>query len=297
VNAELPAAVRAALAEAHGHEVVSARPVAGGCINEAWRVELSDATTLFVKGHPDPPPAFFQTEADGLAWLADGLVGDTIGVPRAISWRDDHTGFLAVEWVEPGARTDDEVDQRLGRGLAALHRAGAPSFGWDRDGYIGDLPQANDAHDSWAAFYRARRLEPLARRAIDRGTLPSSATPSFDRLFARLDELVGPPEPPARLHGDLWSGNRLVDAHGRSWLIDPAPYGGHREVDLAMMRLFGGFGEAAFAAYHEAYPLADGHRERVALYQLYPLLVHVTLFGGGYATQTLAALDRARRAG
>src|SRR5690606_10638640 len=162
-------------------------------------------------------------------------------------------------------------------GLAALHRSGAPSFGWERDGYVGDLPQPNGERDSWAAFYRERRLEPLARRAIDRGLLPPDASGAFERLFDRLDELVGPPEPPARRHGALWAGNRVVGADGRSWLVDPAPYGGHREVDLAMMRLFGGFGDAAFAAYDEVHPLADGHADRVALHQLYPLLVHVTL--------------------
>ncbi|MDZ7732748.1 MAG: fructosamine kinase family protein [Acidimicrobiia bacterium] len=115
---------------------------------------------------------------------------------------------------------------------------------------------------------------------------------AFERLFDRLPDLVGPPEPPARLHGDLWAGNLLIAADGAPWLVDPAPYGGHREVDLAMMRLFGGFGPACYAAYDEAHPLAPGHEERIGLYQLYPLLVHVTLFGGGYAGRTAEVVRR-----
>lgn len=287
-------ALEAALASVLGTPARAASSVTGGCINDAWRVELDDGTVLFVKSHAQPPERFFEVEAAGLRWLADGLgEGAPVGVPRVVAWRDDDPAFLAVEWIETaGGPSSIDGDAAFGRGLAALHRSGAPSFGWERDGYVGDLPQPNGERDSWAAFYRERRLEPLARRAIDRGLLPPDASGAFERLFDRLDELVGPPEPPARLHGDLWAGNRVVGADGRSWLVDPAPYGGHREVDLAMMRLFGGFGDAAFAAYDEVHPLADGHADRVALHQLYPLLVHVTLFGSGYAAQTLRALHR-----
>jgi fructosamine-3-kinase len=127
---------------------------------------------------------------------------------------------------------------------------------------------------------------------VDAGGLSPRARRGFDALFARLDELCGPPEPPARLHGDLWGGNLLVDELGAPCLIDPAVYGGHREVDLAMMRLFGGFSSRVFAAYEEASPLADGHEERIALHQLYPLLVHAALFGGGYGAQVEAHLAR-----
>ncbi|HEY8923631.1 MAG TPA: fructosamine kinase family protein, partial [Polyangia bacterium] len=126
--------------------------------------------------------------------------------------------------------------------------------------------------------------------ALDAGVAPASLGRQLDRLCARLDTLVGPPEPPARLHGDLWGGNSMVDERGSPSLIDPAVYGGHREVDLAMMRLFGGFGPRVFDAYDESYPLADGHEERVALYQLYPLLVHVNLFGGSYVGAVSSAL-------
>ncbi len=125
----------------------------------------------------------------------------------------------------------------------------------------------------------------MARRAVDAGSLPASFLDRLERLAERLPALCGPPEPPARLHGDLWSGNAIIDARGGPAVVDPAVYGGHREMDLAMMRLFGGFGPRVFAAYEEAHPPAPGHQDRVALFQLYPVLVHVCLFGGGYARQ------------
>ena len=176
-----------------------------------------------------------------------------------------------------GAVDDDES-------MAALHRHGAPAFGLDHDNYIGRLPQTNTFAVTWAEFYRVRRLGPQLRAAADAGLAPARVRSSFERLFAQIESLCGPPEPPARLHGDLWGGNLIADERGGPCLIDPAVYGGHREIDLAMMKLFGGFAPHVFAAYKEAFPLADGYRERVALYQLYPLMVHVNLFGGGYGS-------------
>ncbi|MCZ7682741.1 MAG: fructosamine kinase family protein [Sandaracinaceae bacterium] len=153
-------------------------------------------------------------------------------------------------------------------------------------------PQDNGREEDWPTFYARRRLEPQLRMAADRGRTSPEMRRGFSRLFARMRELVGPSEPPARLHGDLWGGNCHVDEHGAPVLIDPAVYGGHREMDLAMMQLFGGFSERVFAAYDEAYPLAEGWRERVPLYQLYPLMVHVNLFGGGYAASVERVLSR-----
>jgi fructosamine-3-kinase len=280
-------ALSSALATALDREVVDLRPVGGG-MNEAFRAELAGDDRVFVKTHASPPSNYFAVEADGLAWLAQA---DALRVPRVLAWSDEEPGFLALEWIERGPG-QPRSDADLGRGLAALHRTGASTFGWHRDGYVGSLPQANAPVARWSDFYRDRRIEPLVRQAVDRGLLPGTARATADRLLAALDDLVGPDEPPARLHGDLWQGNAVVDADGRPWLVDPAPYGGHREVDLAMMRLFGGFDEACFAAYDDAHPLADGHRERVPLYQLYPLLVHVLLFGASYASRALAAMAR-----
>jgi fructosamine-3-kinase len=180
-------------------------------------------------------------------------------------------------------------DEALGQGLAALHRFGAPTFGQGHDNFIGRLPQSNTPHDAWPAFYREERLLPQIRMASDRGLLGAGLVKRLDQLLARLEALVGPPEPPARLHGDLWGGNLHVDDRGAPCLIDPAAFAGHREIDLAMMQLFGGFSSRVFDAYEEAHPLADGASDRVPLYQLYFLLAHVNLFGGGY----VASVERA----
>lgn len=255
-------------------------PAPGGDINRAERMTLADGRELFVKFRLDAPAGMYAAEAAGLAWLA---AARALRTPTVAAVGDERPPrFLALEWIERG-RPRQGHDEALGRGLAALHRAGAPALGLDADNFIGSLPQGNEPAPSWSEFYGERRLEPMARMAVDAGALAPAVLSELERLRARLPDLCGPPEPPARLHGDLWGGNAMVDSAGAPVLIDPAVYGGHREVDLAMMRLFGGFAATVFAAYAEAHPLAAGHEERVELYQLYPLLVHAVLFGGGYA--------------
>jgi fructosamine-3-kinase len=284
------ARLKAALASALGSEIATARGLAGGDINVAYELALVDGRRLFVKTNDHSPRGMFAAEARGLSWLAEA---GALRLPEvvAVAAPDDPQQFLVLELVLTGAPGRD-FDERLGQGLAALHRAGAPAFGLDHDNFIGSLPQANAPAGSWPEFYRARRLEAQLRRAADNGRASSRMRQGFDRLFRALEELCGPAEPPARLHGDLWGGNLLCDENGAPCLIDPAVYGGHREIDLAMMRLFGGFGGRVFEAYDEAWPLADGHQERVSLYQLYPLMVHVNLFGGSYVGSVEAALDR-----
>jgi len=286
----MDARLKAALASALGSEIATTRALAGGDINAAYQVSLVDGRRLFVKTNDRSPPGLFAAEARGLSWLAEA---GALRIPEvvAVAAPEDPRQFLVLELVATGAPGRD-FDEQLGRGLAALHRRGAPGFGLDHDNFIGSLPQANAAATSWPEFYRARRLEAQLRRAADQGRASSRMRQGFDRLFRVLAELCGPAEPPARLHGDLWGGNLLCDDDGAPCLIDPAVYGGHREIDLAMMRLFGGFGGRVFDAYDEAWPLADGHQERVSLYQLYPLMVHVNLFGGSYLGSVEAALER-----
>jgi fructosamine-3-kinase len=273
-----------------GERTVRAEAVAGGDINGAFAVTLASGRRLFVKTHRSPLPEVFVREAEGLAWLAKARA---LRVPEVIAASDaDGRGpaCLVLEYIArgaPGAR----YDEALGRGLAALHRFGAPTFGHDCSNYLATLPQDNTPSSTWPTFYAERRLAPLAERAVGRGVLPVSLAARIARLCVQMDKLTGDPEPPARLHGDLWGGNALAADSGEPVIIDPAVYGGHREIDLAMMRLFGGFSGRVFDAYREAYPLAPGHDERVALYQLYPLLAHVNLFGAGYVSQ----LDRALR--
>jgi fructosamine-3-kinase len=186
--------------------------------------------------------------------------------------------LLALEWLEEGAAGDPAA---LGRGLAEVHAAGADAFGGPGPLRIGRIELPNEPLGDWPRFYAERRLRPLLAPARDRGALSADGVRAVERVCERIAEIAGPPEPPARLHGDLWSGNVLWSG-GRPYLIDPIAYGGHREVDLAMLRLFAAPGPRFLAAYEEVAPLAAGHEDRVALYQLFPLLVHAVLFGGGY---------------
>lgn len=275
----LPPPVSAALADAVGAPARATRPVGGGSINRAARVELADGRVIFVKHHPDAPPGAFAAEAAGLRWLGEA---GALRVPAVLGVGEDAAArFLALEWIAPAAPAAG-AGERFGRDLARLHRFGAPAFGWHADNVIGPLPQANGPCDAWPDFLAERRLLPMARLARERGGIGDAGVVRIEALAARLPDLCGPPEPPARLHGDLWAGNALLGAEGGPVVIDPAVHGGHREMDLAMMRLFGGFPDAAFAAYAEEHPLAPGHEDRVELCQLYPLLVHAALFGGGY---------------
>ncbi|HEX2210437.1 MAG TPA: fructosamine kinase family protein [Longimicrobium sp.] len=288
----IPDALRRAV-EARLGPVRGTAPVAGGCINHGTRVELADGP-VFVKYNADAPPGMFAAEARGLDALR--AAADGLSVPRALAWAEAERGapaWLALEWLEPSPRAMDFAE-RLGRGLAALHRAGSvEGWGWVEDNFIGPLPQANAPAVSWAEFWRARRLEPqldLARRG---GRMPGKAA-DWNRLMDRLTDLLAPAEAdgPSLLHGDLWGGNVLGAPRGPA-IIDPAVYRGHREADLAMTELFGGFGQRFHAAYREAWPLQPGYPARRAVYQLWYLLVHVNLFGGGYGAQTASVLREA----
>jgi fructosamine-3-kinase len=263
-----------ALGRALGREVVALRRVAGGDLNDAYAARLDDGEQMFVKTRAGAAPGEFAGEAAGLRWLAEA---GALRVAEVLAVGDD---WLALRWIERG-RLDPAGEEELGRGLAALHRAGAPAFGGPRPLRLGPLELPNEPSGDWPSFYATRRLQPLAARAGVGGAV--------DRVCARIAELTGPPEPPSRLHGDLWSGNVLAGEDGRPWLIDPAAYGGHREVDLAMLALFGRPSARTLAAYDEVWPRADGHEERLALYQLFPLLVHAVLFGGGYVASAEAA--------
>lgn len=284
MDAELVDAVETAL----DTSVVATARVHGGDVAIAFAVDLADGRRVFVKTHRRPPPGFFSTEATGLSWLGEA---GAVDMPEVLAVDDATPSFLVLSWVERGAAVAATEDD-LGRRLAALHAAGAPCFGREDRRTTGSRALPNEPTATWAEFYASCRLLPLARLAADARALAPFTVERLVTLAGRLTDLGGPAEPPARLHGDLWAGNRIVDGAGRSWLIDPAAHGGHREFDLAMMRLFGGFGERCFAAYDEVVPLADGWSERVALHQVAPLVVHAIKFGGGYVAAATAAIDR-----
>lgn len=249
----------------------------GGDFADSSKVTLADGRTVFVKTHSNPPDGFFSTEAAGLDWLRDS---DTVNVPFVLLVSDSPP-LLVLEWIEEGgAQADTEVT--LGRELAALHRLPFACFGRPDERTTGSQALPNIPCHSWPEFYAERRLLPLARIARDTGVLNAGQIAAIEKLASRLDSFDAADDPAALLHGDLWAGNRLVDTSGRSWLIDPAAQGGHREFDLAMMRLFGGYSERCFASYQESFSLHDGWQQRVALHQLAPLIVHAVKFGGHY---------------
>jgi fructosamine-3-kinase len=285
------------------HQRVRETTVAGGSICQARRLTLDDGASVFLKFLNDPtddhpersvPEHFFETEAAGLAWLR---AAGGAPVPEVFAVSPD---LLLLEWVEPGVATEAAAE-RFGRDLAATHRAGADAFGAPWLGYIGALGQDNTpapaATTSWPEWFAGRRLAPYLRRAADRGALSAADIAEVDRVIDGIDRYAPAAEPPARLHGDLWPGNVLCGADGSAWLVDPAAHGGHRETDLAQLALFGGAPhlERIIAAYHEAWPLAEGWRQRVPLHQLHLLLVHAALFGGAYRASVLASARAALR--
>jgi fructosamine-3-kinase len=271
----------AAVARLLERPVDSVAPMGG-----AYRVRLADGTVVVAKR-----ASGLRAEVAGLRWLraAVGPPGsaDTPRVPVVLGFDDE---WLVMEAV-PAGRPSPEAAERFGRELAALHQAGADAFGiappgGPVDARIGLAPMRNVTGTHWPRWYAEQRVLPYLRDAVDQGVLPDPAP--IEAVCERIDELAGPVEPPARLHGDLWSGNVLWA--NRVWLIDPAAHGGHRETDLAMLRLFGcPHLERIVAAYDEVTPLAGGWADRVGLHQLFPLLVHTVLFGGGYGAQAVAA--------
>ncbi|MGW8794891.1 fructosamine kinase family protein [Streptomyces althioticus] len=274
---ESPGAVAARLT---GRAVTGVRPLSGALAEAA----LDDGRTVVVKRAEEAEAA--RAEAAGLRWLAEA------GAPPVPRVHGREGPWLVLDRVAEG-RPGREAALRFGRELAELHAAGAPAFGAPPPGgpvqaFIGLAPMRNVTGDDWPGWYAEHRVLPYLRRAVDDGTLDAGEAAVVERVCARLPELAGPAEPPARLHGDLWSGNVLWGADGRVQVIDPAAHGGHRETDLAMLALFGcPLLDAVLAGYQEVAPLAEGWRERVGVHQLFPLLVHAVLFGRGYAGQAL----------
>lgn len=265
--------------------VVGMSPLGGGDVADSYRVALDGGATVFAKTKIDAVPGFFTTEAAGLRWLRDA---NAVEVPEVLAVSDDPP-LLVQEWIEQGHPVGT-TEADFGRALAGLHRAGAPCFGREDRRSTGSRGLPNEPASSWADFYAGQRLVPLARLCRDSGALPERTVRDVEMVADLIEGLAPPAEPPARLHGDLWAGNRLIGTGGVSWLIDPGAFGGHREFDLSMMLLFGGFGRDCFVAYQEVHPLDEGWERRVPLHQLAPLVVHSIKFGGPYVPATQQAL-------
>lgn len=265
-----------------------AHEVHGGCISEGYRWETR-AGALFVKIGAQHHAGAFAAEAAGLAALADAMA---VRVPRVLACGSAGSrAFLALEWID--LRTaDSRAQAQLGEQLAFQHRVGAPTFGWHRDNTIGSTPQVNAASPDWVGFFRDSRLRvqlDLARANGHDGRLQERGA----RLLELMAAFFTSHRPvPSLLHGDLWGGNFAADVNSAPVIFDPAVYFGDREADIAMTRLFGGFDHAFYTAYQSAWPLDQAAGTRRPLYNLYHVLNHLNLFGGGYREQAVSMIDR-----
>ncbi|MGM0555308.1 MAG: fructosamine kinase family protein [Myxococcota bacterium] len=293
MNEQLRKAVSSALRDELGKDlhVEEVRAVGGGSINRAAVIETGEGE-FFLKWNTHPIDDQFELEAMALEEMRDS--NTELVIPRPIVHRSPEgraPGFLVIEYLEPGQRVAD-FDEQLGRGLAALHRKTADAFGFHRDNYCGTTPQPNPWRSDWVEFYRDERLGFQLELAVDKRGVSSSQRRAYEKLLGRLDEFLATEESvPSLIHGDLWSGNLHVAPDGRPSLIDPAAYFGHREAELGMMRLFGGFSDRVYDAYHDAWPLEQGWRERLELYELYHLMNHFNLFGGGYGRRAFSIVE------
>ena len=264
------------------------QPVSGGCINNGGYLRTNYGP-FFLKFNSHAFKGMFETEASGLKLLENA---NALHTPTAYvsGVSEDGQHFLVTEWIGTGKPVADFWEE-LGRGLAQLHSQQNTHYGLDFDNYIGSLPQHNDFTNNWSKFFIDQRLEPQVELGLKQHTLDRSISNRIRGLYPFFEQWF-PEEPPSLLHGDLWSGNLLVDENGKPAIIDPAVYYGHREMELAFTSLFGGFNERFQAAYQEAWPLVPNFEERIDLYNLYPLLVHVNLFGGPFVNQLNSVITK-----
>ncbi|NQV01436.1 MAG: fructosamine kinase family protein [Bacteroidia bacterium] len=269
-------------------QIHASRILSGGDINQVYRIDTTRGVFCLKFNSADRFPGMFEKEAGGLSLLREANALRIPSVVDVITLK--HYSALLLEFIDTAAPVKDFMF-RFGVSLGKLHDHTTSSFGLDHDNYMGSLPQSNRKNTNWIDFFREERLERQLRLARASGQLTSDTDNLFSRLFSRLDQLLAV-DKPALLHGDLWGGNVMVSETGEACLIDPAVYYGHREVDLAMTTLFGGFPSDFYQGYESHHELIPGWRERLDLYNLYPLLVHLNLFGGGYMESVCRTLQK-----
>lgn len=265
-------------------QVFESHPVSGGCIHNGCRLNTKQGS-FFLKYNSPDKAVNFAAELSDLRLLSRGpmLVPATIGTGQMES-----AAWLLMEWIDSG-QPNGHFWENFGLGLAKLHRQLAPNFGLDRSNFIGTLPQFNTSQGNWVDFFIEQRLQPQLKLAIDQRLADRLLIQQFEALYHHLPGLI-PEEPPSLLHGDLWSGNFMVDQSASPVLIDPAAYYGHREAEIAFTKLFGGFSPLFYQAYQNAWPMQTGWEKRVDLFNLYPLAVHLNLFGQGYLPEIQSIL-------
>jgi protein-ribulosamine 3-kinase len=271
-----------------GEPITNINAVAGGDINRVYSINTSKGKYIIKINSRDEYPGMFKLEQEGLQAISDTA---TIKVPHVILNGDTaKESFLLMEHIASRRPTTESL-WLLGIQLAAMHKCGSTAFGWHNNNYIGSLRQLNNKRNTWTNFYIEQRLQPLVTMAFNRALLSNADLKNFEALYKRLPSIFDE-EQPSLVHGDLWSGNYLIAEDESPYLIDPAVYYGHREMDIAMSALFGGFGDDFYKAYNEAFKLNDNWKNRIELWNLYPLLVHVNLFGRNYVPQLQANLKK-----
>ncbi len=271
--------------ETLGQKITESERVYGGDINSSAVLKLEDNNRYFIKWNLQAPDHMFETEFSGLNILRRAR--HNLHIPEPVQWNPN---WLVMELLQEGSYAP-KAAENFGRELAVLHKNSAEHFGLDHDNFIGRLPQSNKNHGNWADFYLQERILPQAQHLLQKGHINAQQFSDFERLHGIVENMY-PDEAPALLHGDLWSGNYFYLSEGKAAIFDPAVYFGHREMDLAMSRLFGGFAPEFYRAYHEVYPIVNGLDDRIELSQLYPVLVHACLFGGHYIQGSINILNK-----
>ena len=267
-----------------GIELNEYKALTGGDINEVFLIESSSEKFVIKLNYATRFPGMFNAEKTGLETLRKA---DVIDVPKPIKTGEiDSHSYIVIEYKRAGNKASD-FWEIFGEQLARLHQKTSPTFGLDADNYIGSLPQYNEKRNSAAEFYIEMRLEPQIKMASDKGFQLNIS----DRFYSNCQEII-PDEPSSLIHGDLWSGNFLVNSEGLPCLIDPAVAFAPREMDLGMMHLFGGFDNRLFRVYEETFPLQAGWKDRLDLWKLYYLLVHLNIFGAGYKSRVTSIISK-----
>jgi len=285
----IPETIKNLLSREHSVQVNKVTSLSGGDINRAAKLSTNRGD-LFLKWNHNAPADMFEKEEEGLDLLRQA--GGNIKVPDTIAHQNpegEMPGFLLMEFIHSGTGSSDDAF-RFGAEMAGIHNQSNSHFGLDHNNYIGRLPQSNKQHKSWNTFFVEERIKPQVKTAIDAGKLPESILKNCERFYFELESIF-PGNKPSLLHGDLWGGNYFFDTNGIGVLIDPAVYYGHPEMDLAFTKMFGGFPSEFYRGYESVNTLEPGFNGRIQIYNLYPLLVHVNLFGGGYASRARRFLE------
>lgn len=263
-------------------------PVHGGDISDAWCCETAQQKFFLKVNDAVRFPGMFESEAHGLNALRQA---SAISIPEVVAYDTvDNRQYLLLQWIDKGHAAPDFWES-FGASLAFQHQQEQSFFGWTEDNYIGSLLQTNSQYGNWRDFFAECRVMPLVKKLFDARLFTMNDAAASEKLCRHIDDLF-PAEPPSLLHGDLWGGNYAVGADGYAWIFDPAVYCGHREIDIGMTQLFGGFDKRFLKAYDLAYPMAPGWESRMPVAQLYPLLVHAVLFGGHYPGAALSVIKR-----